>query len=77
MISHIILLRPISQLCFLTTGVIGEFLHTVAEKVGMWEWSTISLEHKYYGYFFVVAGICVAVTLLMKKRKPHLWGLIC
>lgn len=70
--SHIIFLRPISQLCFLVTGLIGKFLHTVAEKFGMWEWSTISLEHKYYKYFLAVAIVLVGIALLMKKQKPKL-----
>lgn len=70
--SHIIFLRPISQICFLITGLIGEFLHTIAEKIGMSEWSTISLEHKYYEYFFAVAVVCIAITLLIKKHKPDL-----
>mgnify|MGYP003294278075 CR=1 FL=1 len=71
-LSHIIFLKPISQVCFLITGVIGEFLHTIAEKIGMWEWSTISLEHKYYKYFFIVAIVCISITLLVKKQKPCL-----
>lgn len=70
--SHTIFLRPISQICFLITGLIGEFLHTIAEKIGMSEWSTISLEHKYYEYFFAVAVVCIAITLLIKKHKPDL-----
>lgn len=70
--SHIIFLKPISQVCFLISGLIGEFLHTIAEKIGMWEWSTISLEHKYYKYFFIVAIVCIGITLLVKKQKPYL-----
>lgn len=71
-LSHTIFLRPISQLCFLITGIIGEFLYVVAEKIGMWEWSTISLEHKYYKYFLVIAIVCIGITLLMRKQKPRL-----
>lgn len=70
--SHVVFLKPISQLCFLITGLIGEFLHIIAEKIGMWEWSTISLEHKYYKYFFAIAIVCIGITLLMRKQKPHL-----
>ena len=70
--SHIIFLRPISQFCFLITGLIGEFLHNVAEKIGMSEWSTISLEHKYYKNFFAVAVVCITITLLLKKYKLDL-----
>ncbi|MBQ4645663.1 MAG: ComEC/Rec2 family competence protein [Clostridia bacterium] len=71
-LSHIIFLKPISQLCFLITGLIGEFLHVITEKIGMWEWSTISLEHKYYKYFFAIAIVCIGITLLMRKQKPYL-----
>lgn len=70
--SHTIFLRPISQICFLITGLIGEFLHTIAEKIGMSEWSTISLEHKYYEYFFAVAVVCIVITLSVRKHKPDL-----
>ncbi len=70
--SHLIFLRPISQMCFMITGIIGEFLHTVAEKIGMAEWSTISLSHKYYEYFFIVAIICIVVIFVAEKFKIRL-----
>jgi len=38
----------------------------------MWEWATISLEHKYYKNFFAIAIVCIGITLLMRKQKPHL-----
>lgn len=71
-LSHVIFLRPISQVCFLISGLIGEFLHITAEKIGMWEWSTISLEHKCYKDFFAVAIVCIIITLSVRKFKPDL-----
>ena len=70
--SHLIFLKPISQMCFMITGIIGEFLHNVAEKIGMAEWSTISLSHKYYEYFFIVAIICIVIIFVAERFKIHL-----
>lgn len=71
-ISNMIFLRPFAKLFFFISGVLGEVINTVAEKVGMAEWSTISLDHKYYEYFFVFAIICLVIGLLVSKKKIQL-----
>ena len=71
-ISHLIFLKPFAKLFFLITGITVEFINTVAEKIGMAEWSTISLDHKYYEYFFIFAIICVVICLFAGKKKTQL-----
>ena len=71
-VSHLIFLKPFAKFFFLITGITGEFINTVAEKIGMAEWSTISLNHKYYEYFFMFAIICVVICLFAGKKKTQL-----
>ena len=71
-VSHLIFLKPFAKLFFLISGIAGEFINTVAEKIGMAEWSTISLNHKYYEYFFIFAIICVVICLFVGKQKTQL-----
>ncbi len=71
-ISHILFLKPIANICFIITGAIGEFLHFIAEKIGMAEWSTISLSHKYYEYFFAIMIIGFLVVFVAEKHKIHI-----
>ena len=71
-ISHVVSIFPLSRLCFFITGAMGQLIDFTAEKIGMWEWSTISLNHKYYKYFFILLVAGVAVTLILKKYKIDL-----
>lgn len=64
---HIFHLYPFSRICFFVTGAIGELMHFTAEKIGMAEWSTISLNHRYYKYFLVVLLIGIIVVFVLKK----------
>ncbi len=66
-IGHICYLFPLSRICFFITGAVGQLLTFTAEKIGMWDWSTISLNHKYYKYFLVLLVVGIGVYLILKK----------
>ncbi len=68
-IFHITFLQFLSRFCFLIAGGLGEFMHITAEKIGMADWSTISLKHCYYKYFFVVLIIAVVIAVILKSYK--------
>ena len=71
-LSHLVFLKPFAWLFFFISGITGEFINTVAEKIGMAEWSTISLNHKYYEYFFLFAIVCVVIIFIAEKYKVRL-----
>ena len=71
-IAHLLFLKPFAQLFFMIAGVIGRFLCFVAEKIGMAEWSTISLNHKYYEYFFILLVVGCLVIIITEKYKIHI-----
>ena len=41
----------LADVIFTVVGTIGNFLKNVAEKIGLAEWSTVSIHHKYFTYF--------------------------
>ncbi len=67
--SHLIFLYPVTRFCFFAVGAVGKFLRFIAEKIGMAEWSTISLNHKFYKYFLVLLLVGVIVVVSAKKYK--------
>lgn len=68
-VCHIFSFGFISRLSFFIVGIIGELLHFTSEKIGMLEWSTISLDHAYYKGFFAVLLVGIAVIFILKKCK--------
>ncbi len=71
-LSHAVFLHPIANACYFVVGIIGKYLRFVAEKIGMWEWATISLDHELYESFAVLLVVCVLVTILLKKYKKDI-----
>lgn len=71
-ICHIVFLYPFSRICFFIVGVLGELLHFTAEKCGMSEWTTLSLNHKYYKYFFIILLITIIIIVALKKYKSDI-----
>jgi hypothetical protein len=62
LIGFVFFSRPI----FMVVGIISEFLVTVAKTIGMAQWSTISVSHKYFDYFLV--AVLVVVVAVAAKR---------
>ncbi len=68
-ICHICFLPFISRICFFVAGLIGEIMHITAEKIGMADWSTMSLNHRYYEYFVIILLFAVVITIVLRKYK--------
>ncbi len=66
---HAIGLMLFANLSFIVTGAISNFLKNFAERIGSAQWSTISLSHEYFYYFFIVALVCISVAFVAKKYR--------
>ncbi len=66
-LCHGIHLFAFSRIIFLVVGALGNIIKFLAEKIGMAQWSTMSVSHQYFKYFLVVAITCVCVALLVRK----------
>ena len=60
--------RPV----FMIVGLLSDFLTTVARKIGMAEWSTISVSHKYFQYFLIALLIGITLALTLKKYNKNI-----
>ena len=60
--------RPI----FMIVGVLSNFLTSVAQKIGMADWSTISVSHKYFEYFLVALVVGVILAVILKKYNKNI-----
>lgn len=68
-IIHILGLGFIANGVFTTVGIIGKTLRFFAEKIGMSEWSTISVSHEYFEYFLLFAICVIVIALALKKYR--------
>ncbi len=66
-VCHICFLPFISRICFFVSGCIGKIMHITAEKIGMADWSTLSLNHEYYKYFVMILLIATVIAVILKK----------
>lgn len=57
---------------FTIAGAISNFLKIFTEKIGLAEWSTVSVSHKYFEYFLVFALVCITVSCIVKKYRKVL-----
>ena len=71
-ILHSTGLKFIAEIFFIVTGAISSFLKTFAEKIGLAEWSTLSVTHRYYIYFVIFALVSILVVLAFKKYRKRL-----
>ena len=71
-VVHSIGLSFIAEILFVVTGVISNFLKIFAEKIGLLEWSTISVTHKYYIYFVLFAVVSILIAFVFKKHRKIL-----
>ncbi len=60
--------RPI----FMIVGVLSDFLTTVAQKIGMASWTTVSVSHKYFEYFLIVLVVGVILAVFLKKHNKNI-----
>ena len=71
-ILHSTGLKFIAEIFFIVTGAISSFLKTFAEKIGLAEWSTLSVTHRYYIYFVIFALVSILIALAFKKYRKRL-----
>ena len=57
---------------FIIVGLISDFLVSFAKKIGMADWSSMSVSHKYFEHFLVFAMIAVMVTIVAKKFNKNI-----
>ncbi len=71
-ITDLLCLTPISKICYFVVGIIGEYLLYFAEKIGMWEMSTLSLYNKLYEYFALFSALLVLIIFIAKRFKRNI-----
>ena len=69
---HLVGFAFLSEGIYAVVGFIGNFLSILAEKIGMAEWSTISVSNECYTYFLYIAIVCIIVAISFKKYKDIL-----
>lgn len=70
--SHLLGLPWLSNLLFWVVNVTGTFLGTVAERIGMSKYSTISVASPIFKYFLVFAIISVLIAYFLKKYNKNI-----
>lgn len=68
-VLHIAGLHFLAEGIFTISGAIGNFLKLFTEKIGLSEWSTVSVSHKYFEYFLFVALVCITIACIFKKHR--------
>lgn len=71
-VFHILGLTFIADCVYTITGAISNFLEVFAEKIGLWEWSTISVYHRYFVYFVIFALVCLVIAYGIKKIQKSI-----
>ena len=69
---HSIGLTFIAEIFFVVVGAISSFLKTFAKQIGLAEWSTLSVTHKYYIYFTAFALVGILIASAFKKYRKTL-----
>ncbi len=68
-VIHILGIGFLANGVFTIVGTIGSVLRFLAEKIGMSEWSTVSVSHKYFEYFLWIGVFVILVALALKKYR--------
>lgn len=68
LLSASVLARPL----FVIVGALSEFLTMVAEKIGMAEWSTVSVSHKYFERFLVVMLVGIGLVFVARRYNKNI-----
>ncbi len=71
-VFHCISLYSLARTCFFAVGIIGKCLRLVAEKIGMSDWSTISLDNELYKHFIALFLICMLAVAVAKRYKKNI-----
>lgn len=68
-VLHILGIGFLANGIFAVVGIIGFVLRFLAEKIGMAEWSTVSVSHKYFEYFLWIGIFVILIALTLKKYR--------
>ncbi|MBO5332787.1 MAG: ComEC/Rec2 family competence protein [Clostridia bacterium] len=71
-VLHLLSISFFARPIFIIVGVLSDFLTTVAQKIGMASWSTISVSHKYFEYFLVALVVGVILGVFLKKYNKNI-----
>ncbi len=71
-VFHCIHITPIAQLLYWISGTLGGFLRLCAEKIGLAEWSGLSMANNNYKTFLFIAIVSFIIAYFMRKRIPHI-----
>lgn len=69
-IFHCLHIYPLAHLAYWISGTLGGFLRLCAEKIGLAEWSGLSMYNIHFKIFMVVAVIPGVLMYLLRKRNP-------
>ncbi len=71
-VLHSVGIPFVAEILFILTGAISNFLKVFAEEIGLAEWSTLSVTHRYYVYFVIVAVVSILIVFIFKKHRKIL-----
>ncbi len=71
-VLHSVGLSFVAEILFILTGIISNFLKVFAEEIGLAEWSTLPVTHRYYVCFVIVAVVSILIVFIFKKHRKIL-----
>lgn len=71
-VFHCLHIYPLAHLAYWISGTLGGFLRLCAEKIGLAEWSGLSMYNIHFKIFMVVAVILGVLMYLLRKRNPSI-----
>lgn len=69
---HLLGLSLFADVFFTLTGVISNFLKIFTEKIGMADGTTVSVSHRYFKWFLLIALVSVGLAYAVKKYRKVL-----
>lgn len=69
---HLIHITPLAQLLYWIAGTLSGFLRLCAEKIGLAEWSGLSMADLQYKIFIFIAIVSMLIAYFMRKRIPNI-----
>lgn len=74
---HIIKIFPLAKTAYFISGMCANLLRGITEKIGMAEWSSVSVSHPYFKYFLIFLVVVIAVWLIIKAFGKNLFKPTC
>ncbi len=71
-VAHFTFLYPIAKVCYLVVGVIGKYLLHIAEVIGTFRWSTISLDNRVFKGYLLFFLFCVCLAVIIRKNEKNI-----